>query len=160
MAWRATWDVAGKPSSSAAWRVTLMMVWHAASTMALNSVSSAAWSMVCVCFVRSSQHARRLALVALHRLHGAERGVEYKYGMWQSSRGFRRPFRTHANGELRWRSTLASDLFWYLLDHDIPRVVKRRNMWRFMNERLGIEEPEKVWRPLFQKYNQSAKGLR
>ncbi|CAN0173431.1 unnamed protein product, partial [Hapterophycus canaliculatus] len=29
-----------------------------------------------------------------------------------------------------------------------------------MSEKLGIEEPEKVWRPLFQKYNQSAKGLR
>ncbi|CAN0178896.1 unnamed protein product [Ascophyllum nodosum] len=33
-------------------------------------------------------------------------------------------------------------------------------MWRFMSEKLGVEEPEKVWRPLFQKYNQSAKGLR
>lgn len=39
-------------------------------------------------------------------------------------------------------------------------VVQRQNMWRFMSEKLGIEEPEKVWRPLFQKYNQSAKGLR
>lgn len=29
-----------------------------------------------------------------------------------------------------------------------------------MSEKLGVEEPEKVWRPLFQKYNQSAKGLR
>lgn len=36
----------------------------------------------------------------------------------------------------------------------------RQNLWRFMSEKLGIEEPEKVWRPLFQKYNQTAKGLR
>lgn len=33
-------------------------------------------------------------------------------------------------------------------------------MWRFMSEKLGIKDPENVWRPLFEKYNQSAKGLR
>ncbi|CAN0424117.1 unnamed protein product [Pylaiella littoralis] len=36
----------------------------------------------------------------------------------------------------------------------------RRNLWRFMEEKLGIKEPQEVWRPLFKKYNQSAKGLR
>lgn len=29
-----------------------------------------------------------------------------------------------------------------------------------MRERLGVEDPEKVWRPLFQEYNQTLKGLR
>ena len=43
-----------------------------------------------------------------------------------------------------------------------PPIInhQRQNLWRFMSEKLGIEEPEKVWRPLFQKYNQTAKGLR
>eukprot|EP00904_Undaria_pinnatifida_P007683 jgi/Undpi1/4044/HiC_scaffold_16.g07411.m1 len=47
----------------------------------------------------------------------------------------------------------------YPLDNGYPAHV-RQNLWRFMSEKLGIEEPEKVWRPLFQKYNQTAKGLR
>ncbi|CAM9388038.1 unnamed protein product [Scytosiphon promiscuus] len=47
----------------------------------------------------------------------------------------------------------------YPLDNGYHMHV-RHNLWRFMSEKLGIEEPEKVWRPLFQKYNQSAKGLR
>lgn len=29
-----------------------------------------------------------------------------------------------------------------------------------MRERLGIEDPQKVWRPLFEKYNQTVAGLR
>eukprot|EP00752_Nemacystus_decipiens_P018544 g16627.t1 len=47
----------------------------------------------------------------------------------------------------------------YPLDNGYHTHV-RQNMWRFMREKLGIEDPEKVWRPLFQMYNQSAKGLR
>ncbi|CAN0252445.1 unnamed protein product, partial [Ectocarpus sp. 12 AP-2014] len=47
----------------------------------------------------------------------------------------------------------------YPLDNGYHTHV-RQNMWRFMSDKLGIEDPEKVWRPLFQKYNQSAKGLR
>lgn len=34
-------------------------------------------------------------------------------------------------------------------------------MWRFMEEKLRIEPPaEKVWRPLFNEYNQTVKALR
>lgn len=39
-------------------------------------------------------------------------------------------------------------------------LVQRQNIWRFMRERLGVEEPESVWRPLFEKYNQTLAALR
>lgn len=38
--------------------------------------------------------------------------------------------------------------------------VQRQNLWKFMREKLGVEEPQEVWRPLFKKYNQTAKALR
>ncbi|CAM9888268.1 unnamed protein product [Choristocarpus tenellus] len=36
----------------------------------------------------------------------------------------------------------------------------RANMFSFMEKQMGIKEPEVIWRPLFKKYNQSAKALR
>ena len=38
----------------------------------------------------------------------------------------------------------------------------RNNLWNYMHTHLGVPEgqQEKIWRPLFQKYNQSLRALR
>lgn len=38
----------------------------------------------------------------------------------------------------------------------------RKNLWSYMHTHLGVPEgqQEKIWRPLFQKYNQSLRALR
>lgn len=88
-------------------------------------------------------------------MSGQEKAVDEKPSPMEETPA--RPQEKNANIE-----TLLFDLdgtLYPLTNGYFARV--RKNMWRFMEEKLRIEPPaEKVWRPLFNEYNQTVKALR